>query len=131
MESIHVSTKSRIDFVDITNEIQSIVGKSSINSGLVIVYVPHTTCGITINEHADPDVVKDIKYRLEKLVPYQEGYHHLEGNADSHIKTSLVGASENIIVENGRLILGTWQGVFLCDFDGPRTRKVYVKILSD
>jgi secondary thiamine-phosphate synthase enzyme len=131
MESIHVSTKSRIDFVDITNEIQSIVGKFSINSGLVIVYVPHTTCGITINEHADPDVVKDIKYRLEKLVPYQEGYHHLEGNADSHIKTSLVGASENIIVENGRLILGTWQGVFLCDFDGPRTRKVYVKILSD
>ncbi len=131
MESIHVSTKSRIDFVDITNEIQSIVGKSSINSGLVIVYVPHTTCGITIKEHADPDVGKDIKYRLEKLVPYQEGYHHLEGNADSHIKTSLVGASENIIVENGRLILGTWQGVFLCDFDGPRTRKVYVKILSD
>jgi len=131
MESIHVSTKSRIDFVDITNEIQSIVGKFSINSGLIIVYVPHTTCGITINEHADPDVVKDIKYRLEKLVPYQEGYHHLEGNADSHIKTSLVGASENIIVENGRLILGTWQGVFLCDFDGPRTRKVYVKILSD
>ena len=131
MESIHISTKSRIDFVDITNEIQSIVEKSSINSGIVIVYVPHTTCGITINEHADPDVVKDIKYRLERLVPYQEGYHHLEGNADSHIKASLVGTSENIIVENGRLILGTWQGIFLCDFDGPRTRKVYVKIVND
>ena len=131
MESIHISTKSRIDFVDITNEIQSIVEKSSINSGIVIVYVPHTTCGITINEHADPDVVKDIKYRLERLVPYQEGYHHLEGNADSHIKASLVGTSENIIVENGRLILGTWQGIFLCDFDGPRTRKVYDKIVND
>jgi secondary thiamine-phosphate synthase enzyme len=95
------------------------------------VYVPHTTCGITINEHADPDVVRDIHYQLEKIVPYQKGYQHLEGNADSHIKTTLVGSSEQVIIENGTLILGTWQGIFLCDFDGPRTRKIHLKITAD
>ena len=131
MDTISISTSSRVDCVDITNQVQTIVTKSEINSGIAVVYVPHTTCGITINEHADPDVVRDIKFRLEKLVPYQEGYHHMEGNADSHIKTSLIGTSEHIIISDSRLILGTWQGVFLCDFDGPRTRKVHVKIISD
>ena len=107
------------------------MSETQAQQGLVTVYVPHTTCGITINEHADPDVVRDIQGRLAELVPYNRGYHHREGNADSHIKTSLVGSSETVIIENGRLVLGTWQGIFLCDFDGPRQRKVFVKIMSD
>lgn len=128
MKIINVSTTKRTDLIDITTQVQKMVSDSNVDSGIVTVYVPHTTCGITINEGADPDVVRDIKYQLEKLIPYQQGYHHLEGNADSHIKTCLVGSSENIIIENGQLVLGTWQSIFLCDFDGPRTRKVYIKI---
>jgi secondary thiamine-phosphate synthase enzyme len=131
MDTLHVKTNKRVDIVDVTNDIQSLVHKSGVDSGILTVYVPHTTCGITINEHADPDVVRDIRYQLEQIVPYQKGYQHLEGNADSHIKTALVGSSEQVIIENGALILGTWQGIFLCDFDGPRTRKIHVKITAD
>lgn len=131
MKIINVSTTKRVDLVDITSQVQKMVSDSNVNSGIVTVYVPHTTCGITINEGADPDVVRDIKYQLEKLIPYQQGYHHMEGNADSHIKTCLVGSSENIIIEDGQLVLGTWQSIFLCDFDGPRTRKVYIKITGN
>lgn len=131
MKTINVSTAKRVDLVDITSLVQKVVSETKIDNGIVTVFVPHTTCGITINEGADPDVVRDIKYQLEKLIPYQQGYHHLEGNADSHIKTCLVGSSENIIIENGQLVLGTWQSIFLCDFDGPRTRKVYIKVLGN
>lgn len=131
MKTINVSTTKRVDLVDITSLVQKVVSETKIDNGIVTVFVPHTTCGITINEGADPDVVRDIKYQLEKLIPYQQGYHHLEGNADSHIKTCLVGSSENIIIENGQLVLGTWQSIFLCDFDGPRTRKVYIKVLGN
>lgn len=131
MKTINVSTAKRVDLVDITSLVQKVVSETKIDNGIVTVFVPHTTCGITINEGADPDVVRDIKYQLEKLIPYQQGYHHLEGNADSHIKTCLVGSSENIIIENGQLMLGTWQSIFLCDFDGPRTRKVYIKVLGN
>ena len=130
MITINVKTNERVDFIDITSQVTDFVIKSNVNSGIVNVFVPHTTCGVMINEGADPDVVRDIKYQLEKLVPYQQGYRHLEGNADSHIKTCLVGSSETIIIENGQLLLGTWQSVFLCDFDGPRTRKVYIKIID-
>jgi secondary thiamine-phosphate synthase enzyme len=119
-----------VDFVDITSQVEDVVKEINTNSGIVIVYVPHTTCGIMINEGADPDVVRDIKYQLENLVPFQTGYNHLEGNADSHIKTCLVGTSESIIVNQNKLVLGTWQSIFLCDFDGPRVRKVLVKIIS-
>ena len=131
MKTIIISTSERVDFVDITSQVQTVVSETKIESGIVTVYVPHTTCGITINEGADPNVVRDIKYQLEKLIPYQQGYHHMEGNADSHIKTCLVGSSENIIIENGQLVLGTWQSIFLCDFDGPRTRKVHINILRN
>jgi len=120
----------RVDIVNITSQVQKVVSESKADNGIVSVYVPHTTCGITINEGADPDVVRDIKYQLEKLIPYQQGYRHLEGNADSHIKTCIVGSSENIIIEQGQLVLGTWQSIFLCDFDGPRNRKVYIKIIG-
>ena len=131
MKTINVSTTKRIDLIDISAQVQKVINESKVKSGIVTVYVPHTTCGITINEGADPNVVRDIKYQLEKLIPYQQGYRHLEGNADSHIKTCLVGSSENIIIEDGRLVLGTWQSIFLCDFDGPRTRKVHINILGN
>ena len=130
MKTINVSTTTRIDLIDITLQVQKVVSESQTDNGIVTVYVPHTTCGITINEGADPDVVGDIKYQLGKLVPYQKGYKHSEGNADSHIKTCLVGSSENIIIEKGQLVLGTWQSIFLCDFDGPRNRKVFIKIID-
>jgi len=130
MKEIIVKTNRRVDFVDITHKVQKIVGNSNVQGGIVTVYIPHTTCGIMINEGADPDVVRDIQFQLKNLVPYQKGYDHLEGNADSHIKTCLVGSSETIIIDDGKLVLGTWQSVFLCDFDGPRTRKVYLKIVN-
>ena len=131
MKTINVSTTKRIDLIDITSQVRKVIHESRIGNGIVTVYVPHTTCGITINEGADPDVVRDIKYQLEKLIPRQQGYRHIEGNADSHIKTCLVGSSENIIIEKGELVLGTWQSIFLCDFDGPRTRKVHINIFGN
>ncbi len=130
METLSVSTSERLDLVDITSQVAHEVSKSSVDTGTVTIYVPHTTCGVTINESADPDVERDIKMHLTKLVPKDGGFRHSEGNSDSHIKTSMIGSSENIFIENGKLVLGTWQGIFLCDFDGPRTRKVYIKIVE-
>ena len=130
MKTINISTTKRVDLVNITSQVQKVVSESSVNEGIVTVFVPHTTCGITINEGADPDVVRDIRYQLEKLIPYQQGYKHMEGNSDSHIKTCIVGSSENIIIKDGQLVLGTWQSIFLCDFDGPRNRQVHIKIIA-
>jgi len=130
MKTINVLTEKRVDLVNITSKVQKIVIESGVDNGIVTICVPHTTCGITINEGADPDVVRDIIYQLEKLLPYQQGYQHIEGNSDSHIKTCLVGSSENIIIEKSQLVLGTWQSVFLCDFDGPRNRQVHIKIIA-
>ena len=130
METFSVSTKERVDLVDITSQVAQEVAKSSVGSGTVTIYIPHTTCGVTINESADPDVARDIKMHLTKLVPKDGDFRHSEGNSDSHIKTSMIGSSENIFIENGKLVLGMWQGIFLCDFDGPRTRKVYMKIVE-
>ena len=130
MKTFSVSTRERVDLVDITSQVAQEVAKSSVGSGTVTIYIPHTTCGVTINESADPDVARDIKMHLTKLVPQDDGFRHSEGNSDSHIKTSMIGSSENIFIENGKLVLGMWQGIFLCDFDGPRTRKVYMKIVE-
>ena len=130
METLSVSTSERVDLVDITSQVAQEVAKRSVGTGTVTIYVPHTTCGVTINESADPDVERDIKMHLTKLVPKDGGFRHSEGNSDSHIKTSMIGSSENIFIESGKLVLGTWQGIFLCDFDGPRTRKVYIKIVE-
>jgi len=130
MIKLKISTNKRTDFVDITSQIQNIVAKSHVESGIATIFVPHTTCGITINEGADPDVKTDIKNQLEKLVPPSDRYRHLEGNADSHIKTFFAGNSENFIIEQKKLMLGTWQSIFLCDFDGPRTRKIFVQIVG-
>jgi len=107
------------------------VKSADVQSGLCYVFVPHTTAGITVNEHADPSVVEDIATQFEAMVPQHHGYRHMEGNAPAHIKTTLVGNSETLLVENGKLVLGTWQGVFLCEFDGPRNRTILVKLVSD
>jgi len=125
-----VRTTKRVEFVDITTHVKTIVKESGVNEGIVVVYVPHTTCGVTINEHADPSVVEDIISQLSKLVPPNGGYRHLEGNSDAHIKASIMGSSVTVIVSNGNLLLGTWQGIFLCEFDGPRTREVVVKVVE-
>jgi secondary thiamine-phosphate synthase enzyme len=126
-----LSTRKRVEFVHITAEVQRAVRDSGVTLGICVVYVPHTTAGVTINENADPDVARDILAHLEGLVPRQGAYHHMEGNADAHIKASLVGSSVTVLVEDGALVLGTWQGIFFCEFDGPRSRRVHVKIISD
>jgi secondary thiamine-phosphate synthase enzyme len=127
-KTLNVKTRTRIDMVDITSTVQKEISKSGTGDGICTVYVPHTTAGITINEGADPAVCKDINNKLKELVPAEAGYRHMEGNADSHIKASLVGSSVSVLVEDGRLVLGTWQKIFFCEFDGPRSRRVYVQI---
>ena len=124
--SIQVTTRSRNQMKDITGDVQGEVANANVRDGICTVYVPHTTAGVTINEGADPAVCEDILNKLEDLVPPNAGYRHMEGNADSHVKASLMGSSVSVMVENGRLVLGTWQKIFFCEFDGPRTRKVYV-----
>jgi secondary thiamine-phosphate synthase enzyme len=125
---INIKTGTRNELVDITSLVQKEVSKSGVGEGVCTVYVPHTTAGVTINEGADPDVCRDILAKLNEMVPAHAGYRHSEGNADSHIKASLMGSSVSVVVENGRLVLGTWQKIFFCEFDGPRSRKVYVRI---
>ena len=125
-----VSTHSSTEMVDITSQVQNEFQRTEIKSGICTVYVPHTTAGITINEGADPAVVRDIVMELNKIVPLQDGYAHAEGNSAAHIKTSILGSSIQIPVEEGRLTLGTWQSVFLCEFDGPRNRQVIVQVIG-
>lgn len=131
MERINIRTTKRIDLVDITKEIQRIVSKSKVKDGICFLFCPHTTAGLTINENADPSVRRDIINTLNKLVPEDSNYSHSEGNADSHIKSSLFGSSLAIFIEDGRLILGTWQGIYFCEGDGPRSREVWVKIIKE
>lgn len=131
IHTIEVQTARRAEFVDITGRIQAIVRGSGVQSGFCVVCVPHTTAGLTINENADPDVSRDILDKLGQLAPQRGSYAHLEGNADSHIKASMMGFSATLLIENGRLVLGTWQGIYLTEFDGPRLRRVLVKIQAD
>jgi secondary thiamine-phosphate synthase enzyme len=126
--TIDVRTTSRIEMVDISPLVQDEISKSGPRDGICHIYVPHTTAGMTINEGADPAVCDDILMKLGELIPRRAGYRHMEGNSDAHIKTSLVGSSVTVMIENGSLVLGTWQRIFFCEFDGPRSRKVYVKI---
>jgi len=129
-KELQVKTKTRTELVDITAQIKQVVQDSGIAEGLCYLYVPHTTAAVTVNESADPSVRVDITAKLSQLVPAGDRYEHLEGNADAHIKATMVGCSEVIFVKGGRLFLGTWQGVFFCEFDGPRTRSVYVKVFE-
>jgi len=131
MNSIHISTSKKTEFVDITAEVAKVVKASKVTDGLCVVFSPHTTAGLTINENADPSVRKDIINQLDEIVPYGKRYLHLEGNSDAHIKSSLLGSSLNVIIKNNNLVLGTWQGIYFCEFDGPRSRKVYVQIIGD
>lgn len=131
MEKISVKTNSRIELIDITDKIQAVISKNKTKSGICFLFCPHTTAGVTINENADPSVRQDMINALNKLVPENAGYAHAEGNSDSHIKSSLFGSSLTVFIEGNRLVLGTWQGIFFCESDGPRSREVWAKILAD
>jgi secondary thiamine-phosphate synthase enzyme len=131
-QEFRVSTRSRNEMVDVTSQVQGIVAESGIAQGEVVVYCPHTTAAITINENADPSVPHDILLTLDELIPQsRRGYRHCEGNSDSHVKSSLVGASELVLITDGHLALGTWQGIFFCEFDGARNRKVIVQVRGE
>ncbi len=127
---LEISTKSRAELVDITAEVQRTVREQGLQGGLCHVFVPHTTAGLTLNENWDPSVRADMLMELDKIVPWQDGYRHGEGNSAAHIKASLMGFSQILLVEDGRLVLGAWQGLYLAEFDGPRCRRVLVKLMS-
>ena len=129
MNELTVRTSEREQMIDVTSQVQQIVTDSGVESGYAFCFVPHTTAAITINENADPDVTRDILYKLNKEIPQSDGYHHGEGNSDAHVKATLVGASEQVLVDNGRLVLGRWQALYFCEFDGPRNRKLIVRIV--
>jgi len=131
MNQFSVKTGARFEMIDITDRMSAIVRESSIRSGICYVFVPHTTAAVTINENADPSVPRDILAELDKVVPLNDNYRHMEGNAAAHIKASMLGASETVFIENGALVLGTWQSIFFCEFDGPRTRRVLVQIIKN
>lgn len=128
--SIQVKTDSRTQLIDVTSEVQAALKAQNFSDGICMLYVPHTTAGITINESADPSVRRDILMVLNQMVPWKADYRHLEGNSPAHVKSSLMGASEFVAVEKGRLLLGTWQGIFFCEFDGPRKRKLHIKLIA-
>ena len=131
MYRLSIRTGGKVDFQDITGTVRDTISSSGVKSGVCHVFVPHTTAGVTINEHADPSVVQDIMAQLDKMVPQHNRYRHLEGNSPAHIKASLVGSSQTLFVEDGKPVLGTWQGVFFCEFDGPRNRSLLIKIVPD
>lgn len=130
IKTVEVTTRKRQEFVDITEQIRTVIQSSGVQEGIALLYCPHTTAGVSINENYDPTVAEDILNKLEELVPVQGSYRHAEGNAAAHIKSCLVGVSQLLVISGGRPFLGTWQGVFFCEFDGPRQRKLVVQILS-
>jgi len=129
MPSLEIVTRAQVELIDITAAVRNSVRASGVRDGLVLLFVPHTTAAITINENADPDVVADMVMELGKIVPFADNYRHAEGNSAAHLKASLVGASETLILAGGDLVLGTWQGIYFCEFDGPRRRSLQLKIL--
>jgi secondary thiamine-phosphate synthase enzyme len=131
IQTLQVRSSKQTEFIDITRIVQEVVQRAGVREGLCILYVPHTTAGVTINENADPSVPRDILMEFDKIVPFEDRYQHAEGNSPAHIKSSLIGCSQTLFIESGKLFLGTWQGIFFCEFDGPRSRQVYVKAISD
>ena len=131
IKQLRVKTNARTELVDITQGVQRLVSESGVRSGVCHLFVPHTTSGITINENTDPNVGRDILKELNKVIPFDDHYGHAEGNSAAHIKSTLVGMSTSVLVEEGRLALGTWQAIFFCEFDGPRDRRVLVKVIND
>src|SRR6056297_1333306 len=130
-KKLSIKTNNKVELIDITTKIQNAVKETELKSGLLQIHIPHTTAAVTINENADPDVKADIKKEINEIVPFNDNYAHLEGNSAAHIKSSLFGVDQSIIVENQKLVLGTWQGIYFCEFDGPRTRNIYLKIISE
>ncbi len=128
-QKFEVTSSRHEELIDITEAVEKAVQREKIQEGICVVYTPHTTAGITINENEDPDVLRDILYGLERMIP-DEGFHHSEGNSTAHIKSSLMGCSKQVLVEKGKLQLGTWQGIYFCEFDGPRTRQVWVQVMK-
>ena len=131
IHTIGINTKATVEFLDITNEVQRVVQSSTVERGVCHIFVPHTTAAVIINEHADPSVVQDIAAQLDAIIPQHSGYRHMEGNSPAHIKASLLGNSETLLIESSKLVLGTWQGIFFCEFDGPRSRNMLIKLVSD
>ena len=131
LHRIDIKTRSKVDLQDITSEVKKVVGASGVQAGVCFLFVPHTTAGVMVNEHADPSVAEDIITQLDAVIPQHQRYRHLEGNSPAHIKAILVGSSETILIEGGGLVLGTWQGIFFCEFDGPRNRSIIIKVISD
>jgi secondary thiamine-phosphate synthase enzyme len=129
IQTFQMRTSKQTEFIDITRFVQEAVKKTGVEEGICFIFIPHTTAGVTINENADPSVSQDIVMELNKMIPLQDRYQHLEGNSPAHIKASLVGSSQTVFIESGKLALGTWQGIFFCEFDGPRNRNVYVKVV--
>lgn len=127
---LSIATTGHSDMINISRQVASAVQKSGAENGICVIYCPHTTCALTINENADPDVQRDMIYELDRIVPWSDGYHHSEGNSAAHIKASMYGFSQSIPICNGSLPLGTWQGIYLCEFDGPRQRRIRIEILS-
>ena len=130
MEKFTIQSTDHTAIIDITQKVQSIVNKSGIKNGICYVFIPHTTAGVSINENADPDVKADMLMEINKIIPLNDSYQHMEGNSAAHIKASLFGNSELVFLEEGRLQLGTWQGIFFCEFDGPRTRQVWINLIK-
>jgi secondary thiamine-phosphate synthase enzyme len=130
MITLEVTTRQHAELIDITDQVRQAIRKTGIDQGIACLHVPHTTSAITINENADPDVVQDLLLGLERLAPRNAGYCHAEGNSDAHIKSSLLGVDQTLLIEDGAPVLGTWQGIYFCEFDGPRQRKLHIRILE-
>ena len=131
MKEIDIQTNNKSEMIDITSIVQNVVNKEKAVTGICVIFAPHTTAAITINENADPDVPRDIIAALGKVVPFDAAYRHMEGNSAAHVKSTLVGSSQVVLIENSRLVLGTWQSIFFCEFDGPRTRKILIKVICE
>ena len=128
---LNIQTAKHTQMIDVTELIRKAVEDSGVREGVCTVFIPHTTAAVTINENADPDVVRDITAEIDKLVPWEDGYHHADGNSAAHLKASMIGFSQQIIIDGGKPVLGTWQGIYFCEYDGPRRRNVYVKLRGD
>jgi secondary thiamine-phosphate synthase enzyme len=130
MITLAVTSHSRVEMIDVTRQVREAISRTGIESGLALIFTPHTTAAVTINENADPDVVDDLIMELNKIVPFDDHYRHAEGNSAAHLKSSLVGASETLIVDRCAPVLGTWQGIYFCEFDGPRRRQLHIQIIG-
>lgn len=130
IKELVIPTHSQTEMLNVDAKVREVIRESGVKEGLCVLWVPHTTAGVTVNENADPDVTRDMLYEMNKVIPFRDGYHHMEGNSAAHIKSSLFGPSLTFIIQEGRPLFGTWQSVYFCEFDGPRQRRLYVKIVE-